>query len=124
MHGITNVCGGEVEEDKKDWNQDAQYFQIVEGERFFGDSGYNDEPSKIVITKDEHSPEFKESLANAKIRHETFHWRLKSWNILGHCFGHGVSTEDRMRCYTIVGNEITGIVQYDYKNGHLPFTVR
>ena len=124
MHDITKFRGGEVDQDKEDWNQDALYFQIDEDERFVGDSGYNGEPSKVVVTKDEHSSEFKHFLARAKNRHETFHWRLKSWNILGNCFRHGVSTEDRMRRHKIVVNAIAGIVQYDYEYGHPPFTVR
>jgi hypothetical protein len=124
MHDITKFRGGEVDEDIEDWNHDALYFQIEEPERYVGDSGYNGEPSKVVVTKDEHSSEFKEFLARAKNRHETFHWRLKSWNILGNCFRHGVSTEDRMRRHGIVVNAIAGIVQYDYENGNPPFTVR
>ena len=124
MHDITKFRGGELDQDKGDWNQDALYFQIDEDEKFVGDSGYNGKPSKVVVTKDEHSSEFKEFLARSKNRHETFHWRLKSWYILGNCFRHGVSTEDRMRCHAIVANTIAGIVQYDYENGHPPFTVR
>ena len=35
------------------------------------------------MSKDEHTPEFKSFLERAKKRQETFHWRLKSFNILG-----------------------------------------
>jgi hypothetical protein len=88
-HDITVFRGGELDEAKETWDQNALYFQIDEDERFLADSGYNGEPSKVVVTKDEHSSEFKEFMARAKNRHETLHTRLKSFNVLGHCFRHG-----------------------------------
>ena len=91
-HDITVFRGGELDDAKETWDQNALYFQIDEDERFLADSGYNGEPSKIVVTKDEHSSEFKEFMARAKNRHETLHTRLKSFNILGHCFRHGKKT--------------------------------
>jgi len=75
------------------------------------------------MTKDEHSSEHKEYLARAKNRKETFHWRLKSFNILGHRFRHGTSTEERMELHKMVVELVSGIVQYDYENGHPPFNV-
>ena len=88
-HDITVFRGGELDDAKETWDQNALYFQIDEDERFLADSGYNGKPSKIVVTKDEHSSEFKEFMARAKNCHETLHTRLKSFNILGHCFRHG-----------------------------------
>ena len=88
-----------------------------------GDSGYAGEPCKIVLTKDEHSPEFKDFLARAKNHQETFHWRLKGFNVLGHRFRHGVTTQERIRLHKMAAELVAGIVQYDYKNGHPPFDV-
>ena len=65
------------------------YFKFNNGEKCVADSGYAGEPEKVVMTKDEHSSEFKEFLARVKNRQETFHMRLKSFNILGHRFRHG-----------------------------------
>ena len=63
-------------------SKDALYFRLKKGDKAVGDSGYSGEPSKIVTTKDEHSSDFKEFLARAKNRQETFHWRLKAFNML------------------------------------------
>jgi hypothetical protein len=121
-HDITVFRGGD-EKNEEDRDQDALYFQLQEGEKLVADSGYNGEPSKIVVTKDEQSDEFKNFLARAKNRQETFHWRLKSFNILGYRFRHGVSPRERMRLHKMVAEAVTGIVQYDYENGHPPFEV-
>ena len=75
------------------------------------------------MTKDEHSSEFKEFMARAKNRHETLHTRLKSFNILGHYFRHGKNTKHRMYLHKMVVESVAGIVQYDYENGHPPFSV-
>ena len=123
IHDITVFCGGDAKENEKNWDQNALYFQLEEGEKCIGDSGYAGEPSKIVMTKDEHSSKFKEFLARAKNRQETFHWRLKSFNVLGHRFCHGVSTQERMRLHKMAVELVAGIVQYDYENGQPPFDV-
>ncbi len=123
IHDITVFCGGKAGKDKEDWDPNALYFQLEEDESLIGDSGYVGEPDKVVITKDEHSSEFKEFLARAKNRQETFHWRLKSFNILGHRFRHGKSTQSRMDLHKMAVELVAGIVQYDYENGHPPFDV-
>jgi len=120
---ITVFRGGEAAEAEDEWDPNALYFQLPENVKCIGDSGYAGEPSKIVLTKDEHSSEFKEFLARAKNRQETFHWRLKSFNVLGHRFRHGVSTQERMRLHKMAVELVAGIVQYDYENGHPPFDV-
>jgi len=123
VHDITVFRGGDADDDVGNWNQDALYFQLKEGEKCVGDSGYIGEPSKVVISKDEHSPEFKTFLERAKNRQETFHWRLKAFNILGGRFRHGVDTEDRMRLHRMAVEAVAGIIQYDYENGHPPFDI-
>ena len=122
-HDITVFRGGDAEVKIEDRDQNALYFQLQEGEKLVADSGYNGEPSKIVVTKNEQSDELKQLLARAKNRQETFHWRLKAFNILGHRFRHGVSPRKRMRLHTMAVEAVTGIVQYDYDNGHPPFEV-
>lgn len=121
-HDITVFRGGDQKKEE-DRDQSALYFQLEEGEKLVADSGYNGEPSKIVVTKDEQSDELKQFLARAKNRQETFHWRLKSFNILGQRFRHGVTPQERMRLHKIAVEAVTGIVQYDYENGHPPFEV-
>jgi hypothetical protein len=123
IHDITVFRGGDPN-DEDNWDPDALYFKLEEGEKCVGDSGYAGEPAKVVVTKDEHSSEFKEFLARAKNRQETFHWRLKSFNILGHRFRHGVNTQDKMDLHKMANEAVVGIVQYDYDNGHPPFGVR
>ena len=123
IHDITVFRGGDAKDGNKNWDQKALYFQLEEGEKCVADSGYAGEPSKIVMTKDEHSSEFKEFMARAKNRQETFHWRLKSFNILGHRFRHGVNTKDRMKLHKMAVDLVAGIVQYDYENGHPPFDI-
>ena len=76
-----------------------------------------------MVVKNEHFSEFKEFAARAKNRQETLHWRLKSFNILGNRFRHGVNTEERMHLHKMVVEAVAGIVQYDYENGHPPFDV-
>ena len=53
------------------------YFKIKKGDRIVGDSGYEDEPSKIVVMRDEHSKKFKKFLARVCSRQETFFKGLK-----------------------------------------------
>lgn len=122
-HDITVFCGGDASVKVEERDQSALYFQLEEGEKCVGDAGYAGEPSKIVVTKDEQSSEFKEFLARIKNRQETYHTRLKSFNILGHRFRHGVNTQERMRLHKMAVWAVSGIIQLDYRNGHPPFDV-
>lgn len=118
MHDITLARGG-AEDDA-----DSAIFQLLnEGEKVIADSGYNGEPDKVVTTKEEQSSEFKKFLARAKNRHETVHWRLKAFNILGTRFRHGFDVEETMELHEKVVKTVAGIIQYDYENGHPPFEV-
>ena len=122
-HDITIFRGGDPKSKVDERDQSALYFKIEEDERFVGDSGYDGEPSKVVTTKDEHSSEFKEFLARAKNRQETFHTRLKSFNVLGTRFRHGTNPKERMRLHKMAVEAVSGIVQTDYLNGHPPFDI-
>ena len=70
-----------------------------------------------------HAADFKEFLARCKNRQETFHWRLKAFNILGGRFRHGTSVEHRMELHRMAVDAIVGVIQYDNENGHPPFDV-
>jgi len=122
-HDITVFRGGEPDESINNRDQSALYFQIEDGDKFVGDAGYAGEPEKIVMTQDEHPPDFKEFLARCKNRQDTFHWRLKAFNILGCRFRHGTSVEHRMELHRMAVDIIVGVIQYDYDNGHPPFDV-
>ena len=88
-----------------------------------GDSGYAGEPGKIVTTKSEHSAQFRGFLARVKNRQETFHGRLKAFNILGGRFRHGRSTSQRKEIHKMAVEAVATIIQYDYENGHPPLDV-
>jgi hypothetical protein len=81
-HDINVFCGG-APKHPEDWDRSSLYFKLKEGELIIGDSGYEGEPDKIVVAKEEHQPCMKAFIARAKNRQETFHTRLKSFNILG-----------------------------------------
>jgi hypothetical protein len=49
------------------WDKNALYFQIPEGKKLIGDSGYKGEPSKISTTVDEHSDKVKDFFCSSKI---------------------------------------------------------
>ena len=51
IHNITVFCGGDANENKENWDQNALYFQLEEGEKCIGDSGYTGEPDKVVMEK-------------------------------------------------------------------------
>ena len=123
MHGITVFRGGDANVPIDERDQNALYFQLGDGERLIGDSGYLGEPDKIVVSRDEQGPDLRQFLEMAKNRQETFHLRLKSFNILGHRFRHGVNPEDRMRLHKMAVEAVAGIVEYDYDNGHPPFDI-
>lgn len=122
-HDITVFRGGDTGKSKEDWDQKSLYFRLGNKDKAIGDSGYAGEPTKVVVSKDEHSSEFKEFMARVKNRQETFHWRLKAFNILGHRFRHGKSTKHRKELHKMSVEAVAVIIQYDYENGHPPFDI-
>ena len=52
VHDISVFCG---DKEIDNWDKSTLYFQINDGDRLVGDSGYNGEQSKIVVKRDEHS---------------------------------------------------------------------
>ena len=122
MHDINVFRGGDPD-CSDDWDESALYFQLKEGEMCVGDSGYAGEPDKVVLEKAEHPPYVKSFLSRAKNRQETFHSRLKNFNILGHRFRHKGGVDKKMRKHEMAVRAVACIIQYDYENGHPPFDV-
>jgi len=56
-----------------------------------GDSGYADEPDKIVATRPEHPNVFKTFVTRLKSRQETLNAGLKIIRVLISCFHHCMS---------------------------------
>jgi hypothetical protein len=104
MHDITFFCGGTQvstnhHKNEATWDANALYFQIPEGEKLIGDSGYKGELFKISTTVDAHSAEVKEFFGRAKSWQETINFRLKSFNILSCRFRHGKGVENKLRLH-------------------------
>jgi hypothetical protein len=53
VHDITIFRGGEKEVEEANWDRKAVYFKLKDGKRMIGDSGYNGEPNKLTVWKDE-----------------------------------------------------------------------
>ena len=123
MHDITIFRGGEKEVEEANWDHKAVYFKLKDGERMIGDSGYNGEPNKLTVWKDEHAKGLKKFIGRVCARQETFFKGLKDWKILRDRFAYGKTTKERMELHKMVVEAIAVIRQYDYENGHPPFEV-
>jgi len=122
-HDITIFRGGKKESTKqrkneKMWDKNALYFQIPEGKKLIGDSGYTGEPEKISTTMKEHDAHVKEFFARAKSRHETFNTRLKFFGVLSGRFRHGKGADDKLKQHKTCFEAVCVLVQYDMENGH------
>jgi hypothetical protein len=95
------------------------YFQIPEGKKLIGDSGYKGELSKISTTADMHSAEVKEFFARAKSWQETINTRLKSFNMLSCRFCHGKGVKNKLRLHRTCFEAVCILVQYDFANHEL-----
>jgi len=123
VHDITIFRGGEKEVEEANWDHKAVYFKLKDGERMIGDSGYNGEPNKLTVWKDEHAKGLKKFIGRVCARQETFFKGLKDWKILRDRFAYGKTTKERMELHKMVVEAIAVIRQYDYENGHPPFEV-
>lgn len=112
IHDICVFRGGEKNQAKEEWDRNALYFQLQEGDRLVGDDGYRGEPNRIVVKRDEHSKEYKEFLARVSSRQETFFRALKQYNIIKHRFAYGRSTNERLEFHQMCVEAIAVIVQY------------
>jgi hypothetical protein len=95
------------------WDANALYFQIPEGKKLIGNSGYIGELSKIYTTVDAHSAEVEEFFARAKSWQETINTRLKSFNVLSCCFCHGKGVKNKLRLHQTCFEAVCVLVQYD-----------
>ena len=123
-HDITIFRGGKKGENDK-WDKKALYFQVPEGKRGVGDSGYAGESAHIAITRPEQTKAFKKFQARAKSRQEVFHARLKSFNVLKYRFRHGKigGAQGKIDLHRSVVEAIAVLIQYDYENGNPPFSM-
>ena len=127
-HDITFFRGGkEVGKNKKKneavWDKNALYFQIPDGKRLIGDSGYKGEPSKISVTSREHNEDSKIFFGRAKSRQETFNTRLKFFDVLAGRFRHGKQPKNKMELHKTCFEAVCVLVQYDMENGHPLFEI-
>ena len=102
MHDITIFRGGEKEVEKSNRDRKAVYFKLKDGERMIGDSGYNGEPNKLTVWKDEHAKGLKKFIGRVCARQETFFKGLKDWKILRDRFAYGKTTKERMELHKMV----------------------
>lgn len=116
-HDITHFRGGTKEQGKDKWDKNSLYFKLPPGKRGVGDSGYGGEPDKVTVTKAQHSREFKKFMSRAKNRQESFHSRIKSFNVLGHRFRHGSSTKSKMDLHKTCTEAVCVIIQIDMEHG-------
>jgi hypothetical protein len=124
-HDITIFRGGS-KSDKNSWDPEALIFKIPEGKRLIGDSGYQGEPSKMAVTREDDSVEVKKFKARVKARHETFNSRLKGFRILSLPFRHGLDVkneETALEPHKIVFHAVCVAVQYDMDNGNPLFEI-
>ena len=110
--------------DTNSWDPDSLYFQIPDGKRIIADDGLKGEKDKIIMASRWHSDRLKKYIKDAKARQETFHTRLKSFNILGTRFRHGKNTNDKIALHKMAVEALAVVIQYDYENGHPPFDMQ
>ncbi len=55
MHDLTVFHGGKEEDKKENWDHNALYFKVRQGDQLVRDSGYEGKPRKIGVMRDEHS---------------------------------------------------------------------
>ena len=123
-HDLTIVRGGNKEQGKDNWDQNAMYFKLPPGKKAVGDSGYGGEPEKVVISRAQHSSQLRKFLGRAKNRQETFHGRLKSFKVLGERFrNNGRSTREKLDLHKTCVEAVCVIVQYDLESGNPLFDV-
>ena len=119
-HDITFFRGGTQvstnrQKNEVTWDKNALYFQVPEGKKVIGNSGYKGEPSKLSTSVDEHSDKVKEFFARSKSRQETINTRLKSFNVLSGRFRHGKGVENKLEAHQRVFEAVCVLVQYDLK---------
>jgi hypothetical protein len=119
-HDITIFRGGIKTTPLAERDQNALFFQIPEGKKAIGDSGYEGEAYEggpMSISRELDDPATKSFKGRVKSRHESFNGRLKSFNVLDSAFRHG---RDK---HAAAFEAVCVAVQYDLENGHPLFGV-
>ena len=119
QHDITTFRGGKIGEAK---SPNALIFQIPDGTKAIGDSGYRGEPNKISVSRPADTEAVRKFKGRVKARHETFNSRLKAFKILSTRFRHKLSIET-MDEHRVVFVAICVLCQYDMESGHGLFQV-
>ena len=102
-------------------DQNALIFQIPDGKRGVGDSGYKGEPGKISMTREGDSAAVKNFKGRVKSRPETFNSRLKAFKILSTRFRHRLSPD--LSEHKTVFEAVCVACQFDLENDHGLFEV-
>lgn len=108
-------CGGKLEEPRESWDKSSLYNRLPKGKKVIADGAYSLIPEKATITLNKHSRRVKKFINRAKARQESYHWRLKSYQVLGGRFRHGRSTNDKLAMHKMCTEAVCVIVQYDLK---------
>ena len=111
----TMFCGGKLEDSRDSWDRSSLYNRLPEGKKAIADSAYKCIPEKATITLNKHSSATKKFINRAKARQESYHWRLKTYQVLGSRFRHGRSSEDKLKMHKMCTEAVCVIVQYDMK---------
>ena len=115
MHDRTVFCGGTKDQPKSLWDKTALYFQLPKGKKAIGDSACSGLPDKALVSLDGHCKKVRDFINRAKARQESYHWRLKTYEVLRAAFRHGTSTEDKISLHGTCTEAVVVIVQYDLK---------
>jgi hypothetical protein len=132
VHDITILRGGKVKDGKEKWNRQALYWNVPQGVKLVGDSGYSGQQDKVTTTKDAHSKETKQLFARIKSQVETANGRFKNFKILTTGFRHyagpaGIEDEQKtiakLSKIKTAFEAVVVLVEYDIENGHPLFVV-
>ena len=89
--------------------------KLLNGKKAIGDSAYSGLPDKVLVYLDGHSEKVRDFINCAKARQESYHWRLKTYEVLRGAFRHGTSTKDKILLHGTCTEAVVVIVQYDLK---------
>jgi hypothetical protein len=126
MHDTTIFRGAknaETEDEDCDPNALAYTLDFERGQRFVADDALSSVRGKVVTSREEHSPEYREFIARIKNRQETLFKRMKDFDVLEERFGYGATSLQRREMHKLCVDACAVIVQYDFENGHPPFDV-
>ena len=115
MHGRTMFCGGTKDQPESELDNSALYFKLPPGKKAIGDSAYKGIPEKVTVALDGQSKRVRDFINRAKARQESYHWRLKTYQVLRSPFRHGTSTAEMMTMHKMCTEAVVVLVQFDLK---------